>query len=66
MTVGAALTVNALASEAVPSSAFVTVTARGPVAAPASIEIIAVSSVEELRVVDSTVIPVPNEELTPL
>src|SRR5690348_2897603 len=65
--VGPALTSKAPASEPAPASGFVTVTARAPVAAPDSTLIVAFSSVELAKLVDSTVIPVPeNDTLAPL
>jgi hypothetical protein len=64
-TVGLALTVKALASDPTPASGFVTVTVRTPVAAPDSTVILAVSSVELTKLVDSTVIPVPKDAVAP-
>ena len=62
-TFGAALTMNAFASEPTPASGLVTATVRGPGLAPESIEIFADSSVEDLNVVELTVMPEPNEGL---
>ena len=65
VTVGPALTVNALA-EPTPASGFVTITARVPVAAVPSTVTLAVSSVEDLNVVEATVTPAPNDAVAPL
>ncbi len=65
VTVGAAVIVKALA-EPVPPSALVTETVRAPVLAPASIVMLAVSSVEDLSVVELTVTPAPKEAVAPL
>ena len=56
----------ALASEPTPASGLVTVTVRVPVAAPDSTVMFAVSSVELTKLVDSTVIPAPKDEVAPL
>ena len=61
-TFGPALTVKALASEPSPSSGFVTVTVRASVPALAETLTSAVSSVEDLKVVEA-VMPLP-EKLT--
>src|SRR5438132_14039711 len=66
LTVGLALTVKALAREPTPASVLVTVTVRAPVAAPDSTVIVAFSSVELTKLVDSTVTPAPKLELAPL
>jgi hypothetical protein len=65
VTFGAETTVKALASEPVPPSELVTVTARAPVLAPDSIEIFVDSSVELTKLVDSTVMPAPNDAPAP-
>ena len=65
VTVGLALTVKALAVPT-PASGLVTVTARAPVAAPDSTLTFAVSSVELTKLVDSTVMPAPKDEVAPL
>ena len=60
MTVGAALTVKAFDSEPAPSSGLVTVTVRAPVLADAVMLMLAVSSVEEMKLVELTVMPAPE------
>ncbi len=65
-TFGSALTVNPPASVSTPPSGLVTVTVRAPVLAPASTETFADSSVELTKVVDSTVMPEPNDDVAPL
>ena len=66
VTVGPALTVKALASDPLPASGLVTVTARAPVAAPEAIVTLALSSVALSNVVELTVMPAPNEAVAPL
>jgi hypothetical protein len=67
LTVGPAFTTKPLASEPVPASVeFVTVTVRAPVAAPDSTVTFAVSSVALTKLVDSTVMPAPKDEVAPL
>jgi hypothetical protein len=67
VTVGPALTVNTPVPVALLLSGLVTVTLRAPVAAPPLIETLAVSDVALTKVVELTVIPVPeNEAVAPL
>jgi len=65
VTVGPALTVN-VPADPTPASGFVTVTLRAPVLAPGSIVMLAISSVEDLNVVELTAIPEPNDAAAPL
>jgi hypothetical protein len=64
VTLGAPLTVKEPSSE--PPSGFVSVTMRLPELAPDSIVMLAISSVEDLNVVELTVMPEPNEDVAPL
>ena len=61
VTVGPALTVNTPVPVAAVSSGLVTVTLRTPVVAPAAIVMFAVSWVALTKVVELTVIPVPEK-----
>jgi hypothetical protein len=55
------LTVKQLAHVALPASGFVTVTLRAPVVAPAATVMFAVTCVAETKVVEFTVMPVPEK-----
>src|SRR5437764_8659851 len=67
VTVGAASTVKIPVPVAEALSGFVTVTLRDPVVAPDAMVMLTVSEVELLKVVELTVIPVPeNEAVAPL
>ena len=59
------MTAKALA-EPTPASGLVTITVRAPVLADASTEIVAFSSVELVKLVDSTVTPDPKDAVAPL
>ena len=65
-TVGPASTVKAAAFEPTPASGLVTVTVRAPVLAPGSTVTLAVSSVDDLKVVELTVTPAPKDDVAPL
>jgi hypothetical protein len=58
--VGAAFTVKQLLHEPLPASGFVTVTFPAPVVAPAETVMLAVSEVDDTKVVEFTVIPDPE------
>jgi hypothetical protein len=60
-TVGAAFTVKHELHEPLPASGLVTVTFPAPVVAPAETVMLAVSEVEETKVVEFTVIPDPEK-----
>ena len=61
------MTVKQALQEPIPASGFVTVTLRAPVAAPAAIMMFAVSCVELTKVVELTVMPLPEKvTLAPL
>ena len=60
------MTVKAPSAVSEPPSGFVSVTVRLPGLAPASIVMLATSSVDDLNVVEVTVMPEPNEDVAPL
>jgi hypothetical protein len=62
--VGLAFTVKQLLHEPLPASGLVTVTFPAPVVAPAETVMLAVSEVDEAKVVEFTVMPLP-ENVTP-
>lgn len=66
VTVGPVLTVKTPVPVAVPPSPFVTVTLRAPVVAPLVIEMFTLRCVESVKVVEVTVMPVPENELARL
>jgi hypothetical protein len=59
-TVGAAFTVKQFVHEPLPASGLVTVTLPAPVVAPAETVMLAVTEVEDTKVVEFTVIPDPE------
>src|SRR6266511_978776 len=67
VTVGRALTVKHPVHDPVPASVLVTVTSRAPVVAPPAMVMLAVTWVALLKVVELTVMPVPeNDAFAPL
>ncbi len=60
-TVGFVLTVKQFEHEPVPASPFVTVMLRNPVVAPVAIVMLAVTCVAETKVVEFTVMPLPEK-----